>query len=748
MVTTGSVRQDPPHCLPDHRQLERVLKEVFGYDSFRPLQKDIICASFAGRDIVAILPTGAGKSLCYQLPAIVREGLTLVVSPLIALMKDQVDQLKAVGVAATFLNSTLGLKETKKRLAGLHKGEFKLLYAAPERLLLDSFVEKLAAWNITALAVDEAHCISEWGHDFRPEYRQLGRLRKLFHNIPAIALTATATPRVREDIITQLRLQNPEVFVASFNRPNLCYRVLPKERASAQVIEFATARPDDSGIVYCQARNTTETLAAALRSAGLSAAAYHAGLSSSERATTQETFLRDEIRIVCATIAFGMGIDKPNVRFVIHADLPKNIEGYYQETGRAGRDGLPADCLLLYSRGDVVKLLRFLDDISDPHARNIARRQLEQMTAYAEANVCRRIPLLGYFGESWHEDNCGSCDNCLEPAQTEDVTLEAQKFLSCVLRVERGGFCTGLLHICDILAGAKTEKIARLGHDQLPTYGIGKDRPKKDWASLGRRLIASGFAKVDETKFSTVSITSAGIAVLKTRSSVLLPRPRAMQKTDAKSADAIARAGEVPCDEGLFGTLRRLRKEIADSRDVPPYVIFSDVSLRHMARDYPLSEKEFLAIPGVGSRKLAEFGPVFLSAISAWLAANPRRSFKETTISQQHLKKRPPSGLNDTALLTLEMHQRGLSVKEIAQRRDLSEATVEKHLALAIESGVRLDPRAFFSAAEEVLISNVIASNPNTTRISVIHQALGGKVSFGKIRLYLAFCSFATSHRH
>lgn len=737
---TNAASPGRPRGVPGDAELLARLKEVFGYGSFRPLQREIIRETLAGRDTAAILPTGAGKSLCYQLPALFREGLTLVVSPLIALMKDQADQLLAAGVAATFLNSTLGAAEARKRLAGLHRGEFKLLYAAPERLLLDGFAEKLAAWNVSALAVDEAHCISEWGHDFRPEYRQLGALREFLEGIPVIALTATATPRVREDIIAQLRLRDPAVFVAGFNRPNLCYRVLPKDRAPAQVTGFALARPDDSGIVYCQARKTTETMAAALRAAGLSAAPYHAGLSASERAAAQEAFLRDEIRIICATIAFGMGIDKPNVRYVIHADLPKNIEGYYQETGRAGRDGLPADCLLLFSRGDAAKLAGFLKDIPDPAARAIARRQMDQMTAYAETGVCRRIPLLGYFGESWEEDNCGSCDNCLEPAVAEDVTVDAQKFLSCVLRVGRRGFPTGLLHICDILAGARTEKITRWGHDRLPTYGVGKDRPKKEWADLGRRLISAGFAALDESKFATVSVTDAGIEALKTRAPILLPRPRALQTAAAKSAGEIARAGEIPCDEGLFRALRTLRKEIADARNVPPYVVFSDVSLRQMARRYPSTPDEFLAVPGVGSRKLADFGAAFLSAIAAWLAANPRQTFAETAPPRRRpALRRPPSALNDTALLTLELHRSGLSVKEIAARRGLSESTIETHLARAVESGIRLDPRAFFTAAEEALVRGAVESGADPARIGEIHQALGGRVSHGKIRMCLAF---------
>ena len=370
-------------------KLQKALKATFGYDGFRPLQREIMEANLAGRDTFALLPTGGGKSLCFQLPALLREGLTLVVSPLIALMKDQVNQLEAAGVEATFLNSSLGVKETKARLAGLHQGRYKLLYAAPERLMLDHWQENLRAWNVAAVAIDEAHCISEWGHDFRPEYRQIARLREWLPDIPLMALTATATERVREDIIKHLRLREPEVFVASFNRPNLSYRVIPKEQPTKQILDFIKSRPMDSGIVYCATRASADRVAESLSERGFPAVPYHAGLTNNERAQNQELFIRDETRIVCATIAFGMGINKPNVRWVIHHDLPKNIEGYYQETGRAGRDGLPGDCLLLFSAGDAAKQTHFIDEMSDAHEQRIAREQLRLMIGYADCPTCR-----------------------------------------------------------------------------------------------------------------------------------------------------------------------------------------------------------------------------------------------------------------------------------------------------------------------------------------------------------------------
>jgi ATP-dependent DNA helicase RecQ len=613
--------------------LEQKLKEVFGYDTFRPHQREIAESFLAGRDTLAVLPTGAGKSLCYQLPAIVREGLTVVVSPLIALMKDQVDQLTASGVAATFLNSTLDSAEAKKRFAKLYAGEYRMLYLAPERLMLPDFLPKLAEWGMKALAVDEAHCISEWGHDFRPEYRRLREVRETLTGIPLLALTATATPRVREDIRAQLELCAPQIFIASFNRPNLTYRVVPKAKAAAQVVKYVSERPGESGIVYAQSRRAAESLATALRDEGIAAAPYHAGLDGDERSRNQEAFLRDDLQVVCATIAFGMGINKPNVRFVIHADLPKNVESYYQETGRAGRDGLPSECLLLYSRGDVVKYLRFFEEISDRQARNEARVQLEKMTHFAEDERCRRVALLGYFGEQWTVENCGACDQCLAPREKWDATTDVQKLLSCVVRLrQKSGFSTGLQHAVEVVTGGKSEKILRWGHDSVSTHGVGRDQPRAYWVDLGRQLLRLGLLEATEDKFATISVSERGLDVLRDRSPVHLTRPMVMPSRDKSPAGPRKRrprAGEVECDEGLFEVLRKLRAELARVRNVPPYVVFSDATLRHMARDYPRDEVSLLQVAGVGERKLSDYGQVFLAAIGGWLSTKPRRQFSE-----------------------------------------------------------------------------------------------------------------------
>jgi ATP-dependent DNA helicase RecQ len=609
-----------------------LLKRYFGFTSFRPWQREIIGDTLAGKDVFALLPTGGGKSLCFQLPALLRPGLTVVVSPLIALMKDQVDALQAAGVAATFLNSTLPSGESTQRLRGLHRHEFSLLYVAPERLMLSGFLDDLQKWNVNLIAVDEAHCISEWGHDFRPEYRQLSNLRALFPNVPMMALTATATERVRTDIVELLQLREPKCFVASFNRPNLSYRVVAKAKPAAQVLEFLRAHDRDSGIIYCQSRKGAEGLALRLAEEGIPAKPYHAGLTAKERNENQELFLRDEVRVMCATIAFGMGINKPNVRFVIHHDLPKNIEGYYQETGRAGRDGLPGECVLLFSAGDVVKQQRFIEE-KTPAEQLLAREQLRQVVHYAESGGCRRAELLRYFGEIFPSDNCGGCDNCLSPRATFDGTLAAQKLLSCVFRIrKRTQFGTGLNHVVEVLTGADTDKIRSWGHDQLSTYGIGREHSRSDWQAIGRELVRLGYLRQSPGKFSTLELTEDGMTVLRERKKITLTKPMAAPPS---APEKLPRAGAIGCDEELFDRLRRLRKTLADARMVPAYIVFSDVALRQMARYYPASDEEFSRISGVGEKKLREFGADFLAEIASHLQSHPRQIFADDSFQAQ-----------------------------------------------------------------------------------------------------------------
>jgi ATP-dependent DNA helicase RecQ len=606
--------------MPD---LLHTLKTTFGYDSFRPLQREIIEASLAGRDVFALLPTGGGKSLCFQLPALIRPGLTVVVSPLIALMKDQVDQMQAAGVAATYLNSSLDAAAARSRLAGLHRGEWRLLYVAPERLVLDEWQENLKAWNVAALVIDEAHCVSEWGHDFRPEYRQLARLRDWLPGVPVMALTATATERVRTDVASHLRLRDPAVFVASFNRPNLSYRVVPKDQPAKQILEFVRRHEGECGIIYCASRAAAERVAESLAGHGLPARPYHAGLDAETRTRHQELFLRDEVRIICATIAFGMGINKPNVRWVVHHDLPKNIEGYYQETGRAGRDGLLADCLLLFSAGDAAKQTHFIDQMNDEQEQQVARAQLRRMMHYAESTACRREELLGYFGEKFPHANCGGCDNCVEPRETYDGTVTAQKFLSCVYRIRQaGGFPVGLNHLVAVLTGKSDERIQRRGHDRLSTFGIGGELDPSQWAAVGRELTRLGLLAQAAGKFPTLELTEAGLDSLRQRTPIALTKP--MGKPAARR---VRREGEVECDEILFERLRQVRRRLADERSVPAYVICGDMTLRQLARHYPETVTALEGVFGMGEKKRAEFGETFVTAIRTHLAENPRIAF-------------------------------------------------------------------------------------------------------------------------
>jgi ATP-dependent DNA helicase RecQ len=647
-----------------------LLKQYFGFSGFRPLQEEIIRDALAGKDVFALLPTGGGKSLCFQLPAMARDGLTVVVSPLIALMKDQVDALQASGVPATFLNSSLGAGESRARLRGLHNGQYRLLYAAPERLMLSGSLSDLQRWGVNLLAVDEAHCISEWGHDFRPEYRQLAELRDLFPSAPMMALTATATERVRKDIVALLKLREPKCYVASFNRPNLTYRVFAKHKPYHQVLDFLRGRPSESGIVYCQARKTAESAAERLTADGVKAKPYHAGLTAGQRTEHQELFLRDEVRVICATIAFGMGINKPNVRFVVHYDLPKNIEGYYQETGRAGRDGLPSECVLLFSAGDVMKQMHFIDEKPDPKERSIAHEQLRQMVHYAESPACRRGELLGYFGEQVGQESCGGCDNCLSPRDTYDGTLAAQKFLSCIYRVrQQSGFEFGMNQIVEVLTGAETEAIRKWGHERLSTYGIGQEHSRPEWKAIGRELIRLGLVRqASAEKFGVLGLTDDGLAILKQRKPVKLTRPVAAPKIQEH------RVGEIACDEGLFECLVRLRKQLADERAVPPHILFSDVTLRQMARDYPADEKQLARISGMSARKLQEFGRVVLAVIAGHLATHPRQIFAETSFHEElPAVTRPKSSLPaDDSPYDKELFERLRQVRrELAAGRGL-----------------------------------------------------------------------------
>jgi ATP-dependent DNA helicase RecQ len=587
----------------------QTLRDVFGYRAFRPPQDEIVAALLAGNDAFVLMPTGGGKSLCYQIPALHRAGVAIVVSPLISLMKDQVDALVANGVRAAFYNSSLGAKLARQVLARLHAGELDLLYVAPERLLSDGFLDRLKELPIALFAVDEAHCVSQWGHDFRPEYVQLGQLRRLFPGVPMVALTATADPQTRADILARLGLRQARCFVAGFDRPNIRYSVVEKQKPFQQLAAFLDERPGHAGIVYALSRKRVEELAGRLAAAGWKAAAYHAGMSDVDRERVQEAFLRDDLQIVVATVAFGMGIDKSNVRFVVHYDLPKNIESYYQETGRAGRDGLPAEALLLFGYGDIAISRGLIEKGGNPEQKRIELHKLQAMVGFAEAVGCRRRVLLGYFGERLEKD-CGNCDVCLNPPERYDATIDAQKALSCVFRT---GQRFGIGHVVDVLRGARSERILELGHDRLSTYGIGADRSAEAWTALLRQLIHHGYLVQDVARYSVLTLTAAARPLLRGEERLELARPRLRVKVQPKKGKA--RPGDFDYDEALFERLRAVRKRLADAEGVPPFVIFADATLAEMAATLPTNEAALLAVSGVGKHKLRRFGSEFLDEI-------------------------------------------------------------------------------------------------------------------------------------
>ncbi|MBP1729149.1 MAG: ATP-dependent helicase RecQ, partial [Deltaproteobacteria bacterium] len=593
-----------------YRNPQETLLKVFGYQAFRHPQAEIVAGLINGEDAFVIMPTGGGKSLCYQIPALHRPGVGIVVSPLISLMKDQVDALRANGVRAAFYNSSLGDVAARRVLAELHSQQLDLLYVAPERLMSEPFLERLKDMAIALFAIDEAHCVSQWGHDFRPEYVQLGRLRQLFPRVPLIALTATADAQTRGDIISRLGLQGAACHLAGFDRPNIRYTVIAKQKPFVQLTTFLAARgKDEAGIVYALSRKRVEEVAGKLLAAGIAAAPYHAGLTERERSRVQEAFQRDELQVVVATVAFGMGIDKPNVRFVVHYDLPKNIESYYQETGRAGRDDLPAEALLLFGYGDIAVARSLIENGGNAGQKRIELHKLNAMVGFAEAVTCRRRVLLGYFGADLATD-CGNCDLCIEPPEQYDATEEARKALSCVYRV---GQRFGMGHVIDVLRGAQNQRIRSLGHDRLSTYGIGRTVSAEQWGSIIRQLVHLSFLEQDLAAYAVLKLTDKARPLLRGEERLTLARPRA-RATAAKKTPRTTAAG-MKYDEILFQALRTLRKNLADEAGVPPFVVFGDASLAEMALNQPLDADALLRINGVGMHKLGRYGAEFLAVI-------------------------------------------------------------------------------------------------------------------------------------
>lgn len=675
-----------PRTLAQFDSLEQALKHFFGYDRFRPGQKPIIEAVLEDRDLMVIMPTGGGKSLCFQLPALLKPGVTIVVSPLIALMQDQVQALQDNGIGATFLNSTVSPVEVRERAAGVLNGTIKLLYVAPERLLSEPFLLFLdrihSSIGIAGFAIDEAHCVSEWGHDFRPEYRQLRSVRARYPEVPTLALTATATERVRQDIIQQLELRDPLIHLASFNRQNLSYEVRPKQKhAYAELLQLLRQNPG-SGIVYCLSRKKVDELTYRLQQDGISALPYHAGMEDEERSINQTRFIRDDVRIMVATIAFGMGINKPDVRTVVHYDLPRNLEGYYQESGRAGRDGEPAQCILFFSYGDLKTIEFLIDQKPDPNEQQIARQQLRQVVDYAEGTDCRRRIQLSYFGEPFG-GNCTNCDNCLHPKPLVDWTIEAQKFLSCVARCKER---FGMTYTIEVLRGSKDKRILQNGHDQLSTYGIGKDHTLEEWRSLGRSLLHQGLVEETTDGYAVLKLNAKSWEVLRKQRSVFIALS---QKAAVGSADPQMSPQRLNA-ELLFDQLRMLRKQIADEQSVPPYVVFADSSLRLMSQQQPQSLGAFAQISGVGSYKLTQYGARFVAAIQAFCQQQSAPPVPEPSSTAPEVPPPKPL-LSRTHFYTLDLHQQGLTPDQIATKRNLRLKTIYEHLTLLLEAGRSID---------------------------------------------------------
>ena len=677
-------------------------------------------------DTLVLMPTGGGKSLCYQLSSLCFEGLTLVVSPLIALMKDQVDALKANGVAAEFINSTLSYDEISRVRKQAQKGQLKILYLAPERLALSGFRELLRTCDVSLIAIDEAHCISEWGHDFRPDYRNLRALRGDFPDVPVIALTATATEKVRQDIIAQLDLQKAQTFLSSFNRANLSYLVQTKTSAFSALLALLRKHENQPAIIYCSSRKDTEGLAADLSANGLTALPYHAGLDNSVRKQTQERFIHDEVPIIVATIAFGMGIDKPDIRLLVHYDLPKTLEGYYQETGRAGRDGLPSECVLFYSYGDKIKHDYFIDQIEDDVERENARQKLVQVIEFCELQTCRRKYLLEYFGEKWEKEYCGRCDVCLTPKEKFDATEIAQKILSAVYRT---GERFGESHISDVLRGANTKKARDLGHDRLTVFGIVDNLTDDELKQIVSLLLARGLLVRDGNQYPTLAVTQAGRTFLNQREELILFRPK-------RSSEVVSalHGTNLEYDRRLFEKLRTTRKKLADERAVPPYVVFGDATLQHMAFYLPQSAESFSRIPGVGDTKLAQFSEEFLAVIRKHADENglPERSIPSHRAARSRSLQRVGSTHSETKKLVFQK----LPISVIAERRGLTEHTIINHLAQLVTAGEELDIDYLMPSAERLSkIRAAFQVAGSLTLLTPVQELLSEEYSYDELRL-------------
>ncbi len=700
----------PQYTSPAHQ----ILHSVFGYDSFRLQQDEIIEQLAQGGEALVLMPTGGGKSLCYQIPALLREGVGIVVSPLIALMQDQVSALRQVGVRAAFLNSTLNADEVREVETAMRRGELDLLYVAPERLLMPRMQTLMQESKLALFAIDEAHCVSQWGHDFRPEYIQLSVLHERFPNVPRIALTATADAPTRREIIQRLALQEARVFVSGFDRPNIRYRIMENQgNAREELLRFIRNEHEgDAGIVYCLSRKRVDETAAWLGSKGLKALPYHAGMSNEQRQQHQTRFLREDGVIIVATIAFGMGIDKPDVRFVAHLNLPKSLESYYQETGRAGRDGLPANAWMIYGLQDVITLRQMQEnaDTDEAHKR-IERHKLDAMLGFCELTSCRRQALLRYFDDAL-EKPCGNCDTCLEPPVTWDATVAAQKALSCV---HRTGQRFGVNYVVDVLLGKDDERIQRFGHDQVSTFGIGKELAQDEWRHLFRQLISHGLLSVDIEAHGSLRLTDASRPVL--RGEQALPLRKFVKTSKARTKSQKGSSHNLKQDDAnLWEALRTLRTQLADQQGVPAYVIFHDATLMEMVERQPQGLAQLATISGIGERKLDAYGEAFL------------------TVLQQH-QRQASGAVSDTAAETLQLFQQGMDAAAIAKQRELSIATVYNHLAMAIERGdVSVQAVTGLPASEITMLRTAIEQYEEAGRLKPVFDAMQGEYDYNILR--------------
>jgi ATP-dependent DNA helicase RecQ len=731
------------------KQPLELLRSVFGYDSFRGEQEEIIDHLVSGGDALVLMPTGGGKSLCYQIPALVRSGIGIVVSPLISLMQDQVDALLQFGVKAAFLNSSLEPRKMWQVEQQMLRGELDLVYVAPERLMTDRFLQLLTNSKISLFAIDEAHCVSQWGHDFRPEYLQLEILHQRFPDVPRIALTATADAPTRRDIVEQLGLARARIFVTGFDRPNIHYQVVQKQNARAQLLSLLKTRHTfDAGIVYCLSRKKVEEVAEWLVEQGWDALPYHAGLDSSVRQRNQDRFLREEGVIMVATVAFGMGIDKPNVRFVIHLDMPKSLEGYYQETGRAGRDNLPATAWMAYSLADVVMLRQMVDNSeADEQHKRIEQRKLKAMLAYCETTACRRQVLLNYFGEPYMAP-CDNCDNCLEPQETWDGTEAAQKALSCVYRT---GQRFGVAYLIDVLLGKETERIIRFRHDKISTFGIGTEMTQHEWHSVFQQLLARGLLTAD-LDHGSLKLTEESRAVLNGKQKIEFrkeTRPGKKEKKEKKKKEKEERTEPHKVDgmaeEALWVALKARRKELANKQGVPPYIIFGDNTLLEMIRYRPQRLEDLGSISGIGALKLERYGEIFLEILLSHAAQyglpDNLPPLPRSTTPPPKSPKPKLEGLSETASTTLEMFRRGMSVEGIASVRELKPTTVCMHLAAAIEEG-KLALREVVSVGEDDIrkIKDTVLSLPKEEQrfLRPLYEALQEKYDYNLLRCVVA----------